>query len=338
MRRINPTIVAFTLFLCIFGHSFRVLTVAEEKPADALTAANLQIKTGPEDESSTGGRNLLLEIQRAAAPLLAEMAAKHGYGLEPEQALRRISPPFPEIRSTYYKVGHPWQAKQIKQPANAMTFFWDGEKLTQWGMIFGNGYRLTDVIDNALKIKPPDIEGHEDFLERRLEGDWVIRSGITEEQLLKELQTILQKEFNLPARLMFAKRVRTVFVARGKYQYVPVVRDENGKAAVKTQNEPFDQIEIYGAKLGDPALGGGGSGEFKDFLAWTGRWIQVSIINEVTESPAKEISWHDNHPEDGNSEANHDPERVLKNISDQTGLTFTKELRVVRRLLVEPLE
>ena len=288
-----------------------------------------------------GGLNAWIvaaEIPRDSALLLAEMAAEHGYGLEPGQVLRRIAPPFPLVRATYYQVGHPAQAKMVPASPNSMAFFWEGEKLTPPGMTFGAPYTLTGVIDHALKIKSPDIEGPKEFLERRLEGDWVVRAGLAEGQFLKEFETILQKEFDLPVRLAFAQRVRTVYVARGKYHYIPVERDENKTETIRKPNAKNDRIEIYGSELTDPAMGGGGGGQLKDFLAWVGRWINVSIIDEVSEPPAKGIAWHDNAEGTGNSEENHDPELVLKNVAVQTGLTFTKELRVVRRLLVEPLE
>jgi hypothetical protein len=77
------------------------------------------------------------EIREASEPILAEMAEKHGYRLEPDQVIRRIAPPFPELRATYYKVGHPSQARFIQAPASAMTFLWNGEHLKNWGMTFG---------------------------------------------------------------------------------------------------------------------------------------------------------------------------------------------------------
>ena len=268
--RTNSMIVVVVSCLSILIGDGNARIVAEDAPADALDPVNRTSKGNVSELMRKTKRGYALsEIRLASAPLLAEMASEHGYRLEQDQVLRRIAPPYPEVRATYYKVGHPWQAQAIPTPANGMTFYWDGEKLAQWGMTFGAAYRLTDIVDYALKIKPPDIEGTKEFLERRLEGDWVVRPGAGEEQFLKEFETILQKEFELPVRLMFAKRVRTVYVARGNYHYIPVERDAN-----KNANEANERIEIYGSELSDPNLGGGGGGKLKDFLAWVGRISQ----------------------------------------------------------------
>jgi hypothetical protein len=340
--RTNSTIVVVATCLSILIGGLNAWIVAAEErdePADVSAAANQPTKNGAAVEpAEKQRREVVAEPPRDPALLLAEMVLDHGYGLEPGQVVRRIAPPFPLVRATYYRVGHPGQAKASPDPPNGMIFSWESEKLTQQGMAFGAAYRLTDVVDYALKIKPPDIEGPKEFLERRLEGDWVVRPGLAEEQFLKEFEIILRKEFDLPLRLAIAQRVRTVYVARGKYRYIPVEGDEKKTDTNKKPNLTIDRIEIYGSELTDPDMGGGGGGELKDFLPWVGRWINVSIIDEVSERPAKVITWHDNGQGNGTSGENHDPEMVLKNIAAQTGLTFTKELRVVRRLLVEPVE
>ena len=283
--RTNSAIIVVASTLSLLTGSLTAWIIAEDEPADAVSAANRQTKNGAEVKSAEkpGG---LDEIRRAAAPLLAQMTSEHGYGLDRDQVVRRIAPPFPEVRATYYKVGHPWQAKAVQKPADAMAFFWEGEKLKQWGMAFGAAYKMTDIIDYALQIKPPEIEGPKEFLERRLKGDWVIRSGVAEEQFLKEFETILQKEFNLPVQLAFAKRVRTVYVASGKYKFTPVIRDDDDEETNEKADAKNERIEIYGSELNDPSRGGGGGGELKEFLAWVGRWIEVSIIDEVSEPPS----------------------------------------------------
>lgn len=39
------------------------------------------------------------------------MTEKHGYGLEEDQLVRVVRPPFPDIRMKYYETGNPGQAK-----------------------------------------------------------------------------------------------------------------------------------------------------------------------------------------------------------------------------------
>lgn len=294
-------------------------------------------KAPPKNESDA--RN---ERRKVTATILAELAEKHDYRLEPNLALRRIAPPFPEQRDAYYRARIPSRGVNVPQSAAGMTFFWDGKELRNWGMAFGAGYALTGIVDDALKIKSQDIEGPAEFLNKRLEGDWIIRPGASEDQVIQELQTILQKDFQMPVRLAFAKRVRTVYVARGKYQFKAVERKEDQQKANDKTTSHKDRIEIYGNELGPSDIGGGSSGEFKEFLNWVGRWTKTTVIDEVADSPKHELSWHDNESakidEEKAIRTDRNPELVLKNISAQTGLTFTKELRPIRRLLVERIE
>lgn len=291
---------------------------------------------GDEDSAKKADADRLL----TPASILVELAEKHGYRLDDNRVIGRVATPFPELRATYYKVGHPGQARAIQRPPNAMTFFWDGKKLKGWGMTFGEPYNVVGVLDSALKIKKQDIEGPDEVLKKPLAGDWVIRPEASEEKVLNDLEEILQKELELPVRLLFAKRVRTVYVARGKYQFNPVDL-EGAEVDPKTQQKKkSDRVEVYGEKLGPSDLGGGGAGDLAEFLGWVGRWIEIPIIDEVPERPSMDLVWHLNDTQDkqGNELDNRNPELVLKNMTAQTGLTFTKEYRAIRRLIVEPIE
>ncbi len=332
--RANSIFLVVASYLSIFIGGMNARVLAEDQPADDLTAVNQHAATGTKVEP-VGKRASPTESRLAFELLLAEMASKHGYGLEQGQRVRRIAPPFPEARVTYCNPALPLEMKANPNVTVGVWFVWDGEKLRQRGMTIGAAYRLKDIIQYGIKINPHEIEGPKEFLEHHLEGDWVIRSVVEEEHFLQELENILQKEFDLPVRLAFAKRVREVYVAKGKYHFASVTRNENDAGPDKTGNVTNDRIEIYGSERS--SLGGGASGELKDFLSWVESWINVSIVDEVSEPPAKEITWHSNQPRLTIS-GSHNSELVLKNITDQTGITFTKDLRVVRRLLIEPLE
>ncbi|WP_010588075.1 hypothetical protein [Schlesneria paludicola] len=344
MIRINLSIrrVLFGLSLAACFLSSQITPAAEPDAASTSVPEEKgrDEKNPPADPAKKSSTNRLREIRDSSASILEELVEKHGYRLDENQVIARVVPPFPELRATYYKVGHPGQAKAIQRPPNAMTFFWDGKRLKGWGMTFGEPYNLVGILDSALKIKKQDIEGPEDVINKPIPGDWVIRPEASEEQVLKELEAILQRQLELPVRLAFAKRVRTVYVARGKYQFTAVDL-EDAETDQKTQKKSkSDRIEIYGEKLGPTDLGGGGAGDLKELLGWVGRWIEVPLIDEVEERPSEDVVWHLNDMQDkrGNPLDNRNPELVLKNLTAQTGLTFKKEYRAIRRLIVEPIE
>ena len=333
---------AFRIRMIVAVWGVSVLSGLLVPPAELAAQGATSEEQGekPVAKVPTNGEDLLRQIREASEPILAEMAEKHGYRMEADQVIRRIAPPFPELRVTYYKVGHPTQARAIRTPADAMVFAWNGERLTGRGMTFGSGYAIAGVIDHALKIKSQDIEGPAEFLSQRLEGDWVIRPDSPEDKVIEQLQTILQKEFHLPVQLAFVKRVRTVYVARGKYEYTPVKREESDPNSTARQPAQIDEIQIYGKTLGSNGAGGG-TGDFKEFLGWVGRWIEMPLINEVKEPPEKQVGWTLNQRSPFTEieyKEDHDPETVLKNVAAQTGLTFKKEYRAIRRLVIEPLE
>jgi hypothetical protein len=98
-----------------------------------------------------------------------------------------------------------------------------------------------------------------------------------------------------------------------------------------------DNVHIFGKSFVPSSGAGGGTGDFNEFLKSLGRWIKTPIINEVQQSPAREISWsyHQRSPfTDQMQKEDHDAEMVLGNISKQTNLKFTKQTRPVKILFV----
>jgi hypothetical protein len=103
-----------------------------------------------------------------------------------------------------------------------------------------------------------------------------------------------------------------------------------------------DKVFIFGndSDLNDSSAGGG-CGNFDEFLAWLGRWIESPIVGLVETGPTRELCWSLHEASSGSSaerEVAHDPDRVLANITKQTGLVFQKQNREVRILFVEEVE
>jgi beta-lactamase regulating signal transducer with metallopeptidase domain/tetratricopeptide (TPR) repeat protein/5-hydroxyisourate hydrolase-like protein (transthyretin family) len=287
--------------------------------------------------------NLLRDIRLAAAPILAEMAEKFGYGLEPGQDLRRVAPPFAPIRMEYYRTGHPSQSDAIPTGPSGMVFRWRDGKLTNWGMTFGAsddaGYSLSGIVDALLQIKEQDLDGPAELLNQPVPGDWVIRTGARDTEIIAQLQSILQNELSLPIKLEFRVVERPVYVARGDFKFTPLP-GHSGEDVTQYENRSVttDAIEIFGKQLVPDSGAGGGTGNFDEFLAWLGRWIGSPIVSDVNTLPGRGITWnlHARSPFTEQMQAeDHDSKLVLANITAQTGMTFTKETRPMRVLFVE---
>ena len=300
-----------------------------------------------EKPDNNSASNLLRNLRLAAAPILARMASEHGYDLAPERVLRRVPPPFDPIRMEYYRTGHPSQAEAIQRGPSAMSFKWTNGELKNWGMMFSGdpattGYDVSDILDVLFKVKSQSIEGPVELLEARVPGDWVFRAGADESALLMEFQSILQNELSIPARLEFREVPRQVYVARGDYKLTPLP-NHTGKDSLHLESETLetDEIEIFGTTLVPNSGAGGGTGEFTEFLSWLGNWIGTPILSEADTLPKNQLTWnlHERSPSTNQSRMeDRDALLVLGNITQQTGITFTKEERSVRILFVERVE
>lgn len=321
------------LFVCSLQPS---LAAADETIHDGNPERNRPAT----DVAEESGGDPSLKMRAAAKLMLEELAQKHGYQVDQNHGVARVEPPFPELRAKYFEVGHPTSARQVKTPPIAMVFHWDGTTLQNQERIYGEPYSLSAILERTLPVYAQDIEGPDEILNESIPGDWVIREGATQDQVLNDFAAILQKQLGMQLRLMFAKRVRTVYVARGKYQFTAIAREEGEKPPKYPRSKTFDPIEIYGEKRVSDESWGGGVGDLKELLGDVGRWIKVPMIDEVAEPPSKSITWHfhDTQDEKGNAVDNRNPDLVLKNLTAQTGIAFKKEYRAIRRLIVERIE
>ncbi len=295
-----------------------------------------------DDSKRDGGSDMLRNIRTSLAPIEAELAEKHGYGLKKDQVIGRVAPPFPELRMTYYRVGHRSQSEAIPKGPSSMMFLWTNNRLQNWGMSFGpvpDGDSLRQVIEWALSIKTQEMEGPKNLLDTTIRGDWVVRKGASDELIANQLQKILRDELSMPVKVGFQNLDREVYVARGDYKLTPLPeRKGQGKISYTDFAETTDQVEIFAEELVPNSGSGGGTGKFPEFLQWLGDWIGSPVVDEAGKRPQRSISWSLN----GHSPAtaaqikkDHDAELVLPNITKQTGLKFTKEKRPVRVLVVK---
>jgi RNA polymerase sigma factor (sigma-70 family) len=261
---------------------------------------------------------------------------KKTYALADGEDLKCVQPPFPAARKEWFRAANSRRAlvRAAPFPAGppaALVFRWNKGELKQWGANFGGGPDLPGLLSTLARIYAQEMEGDEEFLKTKIEADFIVRQGAPAEKVVGQLETILRKQFQWPVRLALREVERKVHVASGTYRFVPV------------EGRPADRIELYARALSDPKFGGGGSGDFPEFLQWAGRFIGKRIVaGRIENAPTKQISWHDNTPHKGFTEAEwaeaHDAESVLKHLSEQTGLKFKEETRAIRVLFVERKE
>jgi beta-lactamase regulating signal transducer with metallopeptidase domain len=309
----------------------------EQKPA---TEPNPKSSAPAKEQGADDPR----EIQRKEAPLLAAMAKEGGYKLDEKQNLRRVAPPFPAIRKEWFRVGNPSLAQQTPAGPTTVVFRWSNDRLTNRETTITysgqdplvNGDSLSGLLDVLLEIKKIDVEGPRELLDKPITGDWVVRKGATDEQVVNELSAILRKKLALPVRLEFRTVERPVYVAEGVYRHKPVPGGRDKGTAIRADKTiTTDVIEIFGKELVPNVVGGSG-GKFQTFLDWLGNWIGTPIVSDVKEPPRDELSWtlHGRFVGKEINAEDRDPALVLANITAQTALSFRKETRRVRILFV----
>jgi RNA polymerase sigma factor (sigma-70 family) len=138
------------------------------------------------------------------------------YVLPEGEVLRRIAPPFPECRMTYYRTEHAGQEQAIPRGPAVMYFRWRKDNLTNWGMSFCGGEDCGETLPEILRqisdVYPEEIEGEKDLIKEGIKGDFIVREGIPAEKVLSRLEEVLRKECQIPVKLSFREVERKVIV------------------------------------------------------------------------------------------------------------------------------
>ena len=161
------------------------------------------------------------------------------------------------------------------------------------------------------------------MLNSPIEGDWIVRDGISLTQVLPRLEEVLRDQCKLPVRIRLAEVKREVVVVKGEYKFSPM---------------PGEAILIYG-KVYTERHGGGGTGNYEEFVRAIGSFINRRIVSDVADPPEGPLTWWFNarSPEiEGWNDR--DPESVLTHLSEQTGLLFVNETRTVPVVFVDRAE
>jgi hypothetical protein len=201
---------------------------------------------------------------------------------------------------------------------------WKDGKLGDSWPYAGASYSFQMLITHLLKLKPTEIEGDVALLKREIPGDFVHRDGAAVERLAESLAEIAGLEFQKPIRLVFREVERPVYLARGELKLAL----PEGRKAVALNG---------GAHSGDHGESIG-YGNLQSLLTEVATYIRVPVINETTPSSAQlswSSRWYDLPTTKAEKRFKLDPQVVLRQITEQTGITFTDEKRTVRLLFVE---
>ncbi|MCI0642046.1 MAG: hypothetical protein L0Y70_23460 [Gemmataceae bacterium] len=259
------------------------------------------------------------------------------YGLKEGEHVKRIATPYPACRTDYL-------ADRFARPAGAIAFDdhftvlrWKGDwapaELAQHTLPVkqDEGVALSRLLNMTAGLSRIRLRGDDEVLEWKVTGDFVVRDGAAQDQIVAQLENLLNKECALAVTFRFKEVEDEVFVISGAYESKPL--DGRGK----------NQIEIYAIHLTDRSTGGGGSGVFAEFLAHVEGHVNRRVLAGKIEGLPKSVSWHYNvrsptlkDPNQGIDTRAEDtnPQAVLANVAAQTGLVVNAEKRKVQVLEV----
>jgi len=255
------------------------------------------------------------------------------YSLEDGQVLKRIAPPFIPERRGYFLFIQPGRySPNTPHHVVELYFNWDG-KLSIRGSSVGGGIpRLNSILESVIGLSNHEYDIPLELLHADMSGDWIVRKDTPQEELLQALEQMVKDETGRDIDFVKKKVETEVIVAKGKYDFLPLPNITDGK-----------YVLISTKKTDTYTGGGGGSGTLGKFLRWVGNRIEMNIIDE-TEAEGIELSWR-NHDSSDLSRLNHDTEPynrrlnlLLKNLSQQTGLTFKRNTAAVWKWIVADRE
>jgi hypothetical protein len=263
------------------------------------------------------------------------------YSLGPQESVRLVSAPFMPERLTYQRWAEPGPRVRASRTPNGVILHQQGEKLLLWGQHHGKPPNLAFQLRSVTELDRPHIEGDQQLLGRTLRADVVVRPGAPGHQVVGEFQTALEG-IGWPVRLDLQRVERDVLIASGQYNYQPLPR---WAAYLHGRSPAIDVVEIFGSRPRQELdRGGGGGGDFEEFLDWVGDYVGNPVVAEGITGVPESIQWRNGprlqEPGKGRSDPLPPGEAalVLRHLTEQTGLTFREGTRPVPILFVESTE
>jgi len=223
----------------------------------------------------------------------------------------------------------PGEIKRMNEESHYTMFLWDGKIIRENRPLFPGGISLKTAFERIIGLSKFQYDISDELSDMRIPGDWIARKGTTKEQLLRAFEKIIQDYTGRAIRFEQHQIERNVIVARGEFQFKPL-------------SGAYDDyvIHVFSDKLDPDERGGGGSGTLDKFLRYLGDIpLNEQVINEATGSENIRVyyGWHYSgylRKLTDETEKMEKLEMLLGNLSRQTGLTFSRQRRIVEKWFI----
>jgi hypothetical protein len=216
------------------------------------------------------------------------------------------------------------EIERMNKEKHCAMFSWDGERAKE-GAIFIDSISLEIAIKKIIALSQFQYNIPNSLSSIKIPGDWVVRNGVSKEKLLEAFENILQDFMKLNINFEKQQVERNVIAVRGKFHFNPL-----------TGTYDDDWVHVFSDKLDADGRGGGGTYSLDSFLTQRlgDTQLKQHVVN-LTESSDNIIIKCGCHESSylykiaPAAEREAKLEKLLANLTKQTSLTFTKELRKV---------
>ena len=236
-------------------------------------------------------REVLMASAEPNVPALAEAAPSatqtfaQVYGLQKNEVIRQVLPPYIPARLDFYRKqqeGPEPSANQIGQ--EALLIQWQNGKFQLWGRNGGPAYSANYLITMLLKdVYSQDLEGDISLDGVNIEGDIVVNAKASDEQVRVALENLIGKTTGVPVTLTYREVERPVIFFGGKWQ----ARNPDGTPWNNKQDE--QTIGIHGETT-DRGGGNFGGGPIDHFAGTLGSFMNKTVVIEASGTP-EAVRW-----------------------------------------------
>ena len=220
-----------------------------------------------------------------AAPALSKQWHEQVYGLDEDEVLRFIPPPYSPARMKAFARG--WAGAPPKKETGQLVYHELRTRTQHWGMSSAAG-DVKSALEYTSRLAVAQLDIAPEVRKLPADGDWILRIGIstfdTGDQPVERRMTALQSILSAVTRrnLLIQKRTveKDVIIASGRWTFQPITGG---------RRTSIPAIHFYTDTL-DPQQGaGGGSGDLNAVFHRVEEITHRTLIDEVTRRPVGEV-------------------------------------------------
>ncbi len=330
------------LLLCLYEVNGEALKIAYYARSEVDRPRSFDRKDMPKDADALTVIEFERRAKKPTAPPVTVVAkkatAKELYRLADGELLKLIPGPYPDDRLDVlrtFDIG-----TGISSGYGFHVISTDGNKTRQFRSrrSYDGGDKIGEIrIDESttleqltrtlLQLTEQELHGL-DYLDgmmpKRMHLDALFRENTPIEKLVPAFQNELKSKFNIDLRFHYTDEERDVVRLTGKHKLI---------------DPKQNRIDLYATKKLEQAPANRGSSSSQSTADYLSLFIHYPVIDESdlkTREVPISVYFHKRWPPIAQTTAEDcDPEKVLKNFADQTGVTYEFVKRKVRRLDVE---